>query len=661
MLLTAKDNLKPEQASGVLLAEAKLSEAKTEIEKTEAYKELSSAWYKINHFAIAGTGGGPVTILNNKFLANSDFFTGAFPAEYGNSIAGAFDLKMRNGNNEKHEFSGQLGFLGTEIMAEGPLSKKSRSSYLVTYRYSTLQLFNFLGIDVGTDAVPQYQDASFRLNFPFKNNANLSIFGMGGISGIDIVLSNQMAPDTSTLIYGSNDRDQYFKSSMGFVGATYTQPINKSTFLKAGISASKQNIDVLHNQIYRYIEDDLFILDSIPTILDYNFNEDKYSAYVFVNKKLSPKSSLKFGVNSDLFHFTYVDSAKTVLGNLDSTSTIGNWQVRWDANEYATLLQPYIQWKYSFNDKLTLNAGITSLYYSINTNSFSPIEPRLGLSYAIRPGEKLSLGLGHHSQIQPNYLYFYGKESINGDPQEHNKDLGLTKSNHIVLSYSRGLGKSLRLKAETYYQELNDIPVEVKSSAFSFVNTGAGFTRFFPDTLANTGTGQNYGVELTLEKFFSGGYYFLITGSVFDSKYKGSDGISRNTSFNGRYAFNGLFAKEFTFKNQTALNVGGKITTTGGRWYGPVDTLASAQALEIIYQDANTNSLQFRPYFRADLKINYRWNRPKVTHEFAIDFVNIFDTQNILTLTYAPDNPLGPIREEYQLGFLPIFYYKLDF
>ncbi len=105
-----------------------------------------------NHFSIAGTGGGSVTILNNKFLANSDFFTGAFPAQYGNSIAGAFDLRMRNGNNEKHEFSGQLGFLGTELMAEGPLNKNG-ASYLTTFRYSTLALFSFMNINVGTDAI----------------------------------------------------------------------------------------------------------------------------------------------------------------------------------------------------------------------------------------------------------------------------------------------------------------------------------------------------------------------------------------------------------------------------------------------------------------------------------------------------------------------------
>ncbi len=154
----------------------------------------------------------------------------------------------------------------------------------------------------------------------------------------------------------------------------------------------------------------------------------------------------------------------------------------------------------------------------------------------------------------------------------------------------------------------------------------------------------------------------MLTGSLFDSKYKGSDDVLRNTSFNGHFALNGLIAKEFTFNKQSTLNIGAKITYAGGRWYGPVDEEASARELEVIYASETANTIQFSPYFRVDAKINYLWNRPKVTHEFAIDLINIFNIENILTLTYAPDHPSGnPIREEYQLGFLPIFYYKLDF
>ncbi|MBK8492619.1 MAG: TonB-dependent receptor [Saprospirales bacterium] len=614
-----------------------------------------------NHFAIPGTGGGPVTVLNNKYLDNSDFFTGAFPAEFGNSIAGVFDLRMRNGNNERHEISAQLGFLGTELMAEGPLSRKSGASYLMSYRYSTLQLFQFLGIQVGTDAIPQYMDGAFRLNFPTKKGGNIALWGVGGWSDINIVLSDQEAPDTSTFLYGQNDRDQYFGSLMGVTGLTLTQPFSSNTYLKATVSASNQRVDANHDQIYRHVEDGLFVVDTLPPILDYTFEESKISFNAYINQKLGRRVTLKAGLNADYQFMTYFDSARAITTTPD-TVLLGDWRVRWDANDAALLLQPFAQLKYKAGERLTLLGGLTSLYFSINKNSFSPLEPRLGMTYDLGKNQRLSLGYGLHSQNLPGYLYYYASETKGNDPQEQNLDLGLYKSHHVVLGYDRFVSKNMRLKLETYFQYLFDIPVDTFSSSFSIVNAGSGFSRLFPGKLINEGTARNYGVEATLERFFNKGYYFLFTGSVFDSKYRGSDEVWRNTTFNGRFAFNLVLAKEFTFKKGSAFNLGGKLTTVGGRWYGPVDDIASREALEIIYVSETVNTEQFRPYFRADVKASYRWNRPKVAHEFSIDFINVSGKQNILTLTYAPDHPSGnPIREEYQLGFLPIFFYKLDF
>ncbi|MDC1202662.1 carboxypeptidase-like regulatory domain-containing protein, partial [Salibacteraceae bacterium] len=162
-----------------------------------------------NHFNIPGTAGGSVSILNNKTLGNSDFYTGAFPAEFGNANAGVFDLNMRNGNNEKHEFIGQFGFLGTEALLEGPISREKNITYMASYRYSTLALIGGLGINYGTDAIPKYQDASFKINIPGKGSSSLSIFGVGGWSDIDILISDQETPEERN-IYGDNDRDQYF-------------------------------------------------------------------------------------------------------------------------------------------------------------------------------------------------------------------------------------------------------------------------------------------------------------------------------------------------------------------------------------------------------------------------------------------------------------------
>ncbi|MBX2844138.1 MAG: TonB-dependent receptor [Flammeovirgaceae bacterium] len=612
-----------------------------------------------NHFNIPGTTGGPVTILNNKVLANSDFYTGAFPAEFGNSVAGVFGLKMRNGNNEKWEYSFQLGFLGTEVFAEGPLSKKSKASMMFSYRYSTLALFGNVGFNIGTSAIPKYQDINFKMNFPLKNGASLSFFGMGGLSDIDILISDQKEPEVN--IYGDNDRDQYFTSNMGITGLTYKHPINKSTYLQASLAASHQKVVAHHNLVNRHVEDGLYVVDSLSEMLDYKFRENKLSVPIYLYKKFDKKNSMDIGVNTDIYGLFYIDS----LRNLDEQSPdFYSWRLRWNSETTEYLVQPYLQWKHKFTDQFYVVAGIHAQYFSLG-NALSAFEPRLGLKWELNGGHRFGIGIGKHSQHQPLYTYFYGQENdVNGNPLPHNIAIGFSKSNHYVLSYDKLLGSNFRLKIETYFQDLYEIPVEQKSSSLSYLNSGAGFSRLFPDTLQNTGTGKNYGLEVTLEKFFSNHYLFMITGSLYDAKYKGSDGIERNTEFNGNYILNGLFTKEFVLKTNKRLSIGGKATLSGGRRYGPVDEKASEKQREIVYVDETRNSLQFDDYFRADLKINYKIDRPKVSHEIAMDLVNIFDTQNILKLTYAPDESdptASPIREEYQLGFLPVFYYRIDF
>lgn len=616
-----------------------------------------------NHFAIPGTGGGPVTLLNNKYLANSDFFTGAFPAEFGNAIAGVFDLRMRNGNSQKHEFTAQLGFLGTELMAEGPLSKAHRSSYLVSYRYSTLKLFSFMGIRIGTDAIPRYQDAAFRFHFPYKKGS-FALWGIGGASSIDIVISDQAKPDTATLIYGENDRDQYFRSSMGTTGATWTHTLNDRTYVKATLAVSGQAIAPHHDYVYRHIEDGRYVVDSLPPLLAYRFSESKAMLYAYVNHKLDQRTTLRAGINAEEQWNSYQDSARAIIvaTSAGEPNTLGAWSVRWNARVSAVQLQPYAQVRHRFSEKWTGTLGLTSFYNSTNTNSVSPIEPRAGLSFAPDARQRVSFGYGLHSQLQPGYLLFYGSRTIDGEPQLQNTGIGPTRSYHFVIGYDRSIGQRFRLKVEAYYQWLFNIPVSVAPSAFSLVNTGAGFVRFFPDSLHNAGNAYNQGVEITLERAFNKRWYGLFTASVFDSKYRGSDGIWRNTSFNGRHAFNLVLAREFTTKKRSVISVGTKLTSIGGRWYGPVDRSASDAAQEVVYVDSLVNTQQFRPYFRWDLKLGYRWNRPRITHELGLDLINLTGQRNILTLTYAPNHPSGdPVREEYQLGFLPLFYYKVTF
>ncbi|MGV6860753.1 MAG: carboxypeptidase-like regulatory domain-containing protein [Putridiphycobacter sp.] len=614
-----------------------------------------------NHFAISGSGGGPVSILNNKFLGNSDFFMSAFPAEYGNSVSGVFDINLRNGNNSIHEFSGQFGFLGTEFQVEGPISKNAKSSYLLGGRYSTFQILKNFGISIGTDAVPNYYDGAFKFNFPMKNGGNLSFFGIGGQSQISILISDQTEPAQDA--FGEQDRDQYFGTSMFVTGATYKKPINSKLFVKSTLAVSQESQHSHHEYIYRHLDsNNQFVYDAEPNnMMGFKFNITKFMGYVSFNQKINKKHYLRYGINVDSYLFNMHDSVRT-----DITDSLSSYQTRWDydSQSLSYLIQPFFQWKFKINKKLVFNAGLHSQIFTFS-NSVSPIEPRLGLKYNVNGNSVIAGGVGLHSQTQPMYTYTYNKFDNVGNKIYHNQNMDFTKSLHSVLSYSLRLNKSMRFKSEVYYQYLYNVPVEIESSAFSLLNQGSGFARFFPDSLQNTGTGENYGIEFTLEKFFDQSFFFMTTVSLYESKYRGSDGVLRNTDFNGNYIVNGLAGKEFKLgkKDNQTLAFGIKVTYAGGKRYGIVDTVATNAQKEIIFLDSAYNTLRFKDYFRFDAKVNYTLNTKKVTHEFGLDLVNMFNITNYGGLTYVPneDNPAQPYEFRKQLGFLPLFYYKIEF
>lgn len=615
-----------------------------------------------NHFSIPGSTGGPISVLNNKTLANSDFFTGAFPAEFGNSIAGVFDLKLRNGNNEKYESTVQFGLFGTELMSEGPVSKEKRSSYLIAYRYSTFTIFKSLGIDLGTNATPRYQDLNFKLNFPLKNNAGFSFFGMGGVSDIDILISDQEKPERE--IYGQQDRDQYFGTRMGVLGASYTKSINASSFLKVTAASSLEEQHAFHQLVYRHIDaGGLFVNDSLVDKLNYSFRQGKNSMAAFINEKINSKNTLKVGMNADEYRFNFQDSVYNEFVDSSLTDEFTNrWLKRWNYKGNAVLIRSYVQWKLKAAENITVTMGLHNQYFTLN-GSLSPVEPRLGVKWAVNGQHSLNAGCGVHSQVQPPYTYFY---HLPNTEILHNKSMGFIRSNHYVIGHDYLPLENLRIKTEIYYQQLYNIPVESRpgGTSFSLVNLGSGFSRFFPGNLENTGTAENYGAELTVEKYFSKKFFFLLTASLYDSKYRGSDGVKRNTDFNGNYIFNLLASREFRAGEKSSFSLGTKVTAAGNKRYSPVDTLATIRTADVQWVDSLRNTKQFKDYFRADIKLNYRINRKKVTHEIGFDLVNILGTKNVLKLSYAPnpsDPSAEPIREEYQLGFLPIFYYKADF
>jgi len=594
-----------------------------------------------NHFGTFGSTGGPISILNNNVLDNSSFLTGAFPSEYGNALSGVFDLNIRSGNNEKHEYLAQIGFNGFELGVEGPFSRKhNNATFLVNYRYSSLSVFNALGIDIGTGAaVPQYQDLSFRADFSTKNAGKFSLIGIGGKSYIELLQSER--DSTKKDLYGNQGYDTYYGSEMGMIGLTHSYQYNETSYGKFGLSVSGFNTFAR--------QDSVSTADNKTALPWYGMNFDQIKATVNYNytKKFSPQITLKTGV---FFNKTFYSLTDSLLNG-------GIFKLFRNSKDNANLLQAYTHLKYRFSDKLVLNTGLHFQQFYLN-NSWV-LEPRIGLRWSLMENQSLSIGSGFHSQLQPIYTYFNETHITDEQVIQTNRNLDFSKSIHVVMGYEVAVKQNLRLKLESYYQYNYDIPVEIKPSYISMANAGADFTTPSIDSLVNKGTGKNYGLELTVEKFYSHGYYLLTTASIFQSKYKGSDGIERNTAFNGNYTLNILAGKEFKLGKNSALTIDYKLTVAGGKRFLPVNLEASKIKGEAVYFESMAYQEKYKDYFRTDIKIGYKRNGKKVTQELSVDFQNFTNSQNIFQKTYNPITQ--SISTQYQLGLFIVPTFKLYF
>ncbi|MFN0031885.1 MAG: carboxypeptidase regulatory-like domain-containing protein [Flavobacteriales bacterium] len=590
-----------------------------------------------NHFATLATTGGPISLINANNLANSDFSTSAFAAEYGNALSGVFDLRLRTGNKDKREFTGQIGFNGFELGAEGPFKKGGNASYMVNARYSFLGIMTGLGIDFGTgSAVPEYQDLTFKVDLPTKHAGKFSVFGIGGNSFINFKASEE----ENSSVYASNNENQEFHSTTGIVGLSHSYFFNEKTSGKLTIAATTGGTE-------GYI--DTVDVNKVATRYFGIFQrQNELKGNYTINSKLNAKNTVKAGVLFNYFQLSVEDSVLYEGGYYFKER---------DFEGSTSLARVYGQWQNRPNENWTLNAGVYAQTFLYNNKS--TVEPRIGARYTLNETQAITFGAGMHSQLQPIVVYFNKEEDANGMEVSNNKNLDYNKALHGVIGYDNQLGKNLRLKTEIYYQHLYDIAVDQTPTSFSMLNVGADFTIPNNANLVNDGSGVNYGLEITFEKFLDRGFYFLFTTSLFNSKYTASDDVERNTAFNGNYVFNLLAGKEWRVGKNNAVTADFKTTYAGGRWYSPILLGQSLAQNQEVRDDVHAFSQQYTPYFRTDFKLGFRMNRTKYAQAFYFDVRNVSNQQNVFNQSF--NNRSDQIETIYQTGLFPIFLWQVWF
>ncbi len=542
-------------------------------------------------------GGGVVTIFSSHMLDNSDFHTSAFPAEYGNALAGVFDMNLRTGNSTVHQHTFQAGTLGLDIASEGPIVPGSNASYLFNYRYSTLGLLTDLNV-IPTDQEFRYQDLSFKFNLPTRNAGTFSLWGLGGIDRMAQPL------ETNPLMW-ENDWDRVsfdWDIQMGAAGLSHRLLTGNRTYVSTTLAATgTRNSMVTIRQ-----DDDLVPHDDLNAV----DNSGKLSLGSYISHTFSPRVSTKTGL-----------TVKRLQYNLAMSSTIDS-----DPSTYRNVIDEtgsshevefYSQWRWDLAQNLVLNAGVNSGYFALNEAFW--VDPRIALRYDLHDSHSLSLGYGRHSQREELKIYMIRAEASRAAALP-NRDLRLSGAHHFVLAWDWQISDNMRMKVEPYAQFLFDAP-GIADSSFSMINFKQDW--FFSDILENNSIGRNVGLDVTFERFLHNGYYFLVTGSVVSSRYKGGDGVWRNTRFNKGYVANALVGREFALRDgRRILGVNTRFNVAGGERVSPILQEKSRERELVFFDETRAFSNQLPSLVYADLSLTWRLNRPGYSSIWAVQVKN---------------------------------------
>ena len=596
-----------------------------------------------NHFSEMGSGGGALSLLNTNTVFESDFYTGAFPAEFGNSTGAAFDVRLKRGRTDNHHFLGQLGFNGFEAMVDGPFKKGGKASYLVNYRNSNLTLIdelNLIDFDVHM-GVPTFNDFTLKVDVPTTKAGSFSLFALGGKSDISTEASRIIAKTDASLeaIENAKDesKDQRFGSLTGIFGFNHAYLLTNNTIFKTNLAFTRSE---------SYNELDTLDQNYLPhPNQKYQFRDDRISGGMKMKHYTSKGDVFQAGFNiayisyeseRELFDATPSELIRLKSQNGDSYLTRG-----------------FVQYKLGlFDDLLSLSPGLHLQYFAMNSQT--SFEPRMSATLQINEKNSVNAGFGKHSQLLPLNYYF---DEVYSNQSSELKFIGNT---HYVLGHQLKVSENLSLNSELYYQKLSDVPINANyPDSWSMINVGAlPDAQNQPIALSSKGEGRNFGVDVSIEQKSIKGWTGMITGSIFQSTYLPSDQVKRQTAWSGNYLLNAFVSKEIKL-GKGQLNATLKFNLTGGKRYTPIDLEASRLADRTVYNHELDFSEKYPDYMKLDFRLAYSISSNRFSHEIGLDLQNITNRKNVLYNTYS--SGADDIITVNQLNFYPVVQYRLYF
>lgn len=586
----------------------------------------------INHFSTQGASGGPVGIINADLIREVNFYTGAFPADKGNSLSSVLDFKLRDGDMERNSLKATLGASEVSLASNGHLGKKT--SYLVSVRQSYLQfLFDMLGLPF----LPTFTDAQFKLKTRFNTTNELTVLGLGGIDNMKL----------NTKLDG--EKAEYILS--------YLPKIQQETFTLGAVyrhyaGAHVQSVVISHsylnNRNTKYLNNDESSAENLSLKLRSVEQETKFrieNASTFGNWKVNLGANLDYSqYTNTTFQRVYIDGGKT----FDYHTYLGFW--RWGLFGTISYATP--------DERFTTSLGVRT-----DANNFSSgmkgmsdqLSPRLSLSYRLTDGVYLSGNAGLYYQLPP----YTGLGFKDNNGKLVNKYLRYMRVSQESIGLSWRPRNTFELSIEGFYKKYDKIPFSIVDG-IPLACKGNDYGVIGNEALSSTSQGRAYGAEILMKWLIAKKLNLSSSFTLFKSEYrnnKESEYIA--SAWDNRYIFN--MSGTYNFPHNWSLGM--KVSCIGGAPYTPYDidksslvTAWNAQGRPY-YDYGQYNTGRLPTFGQLDVRVDKTFYLKRCMLGFYIDLQNVtnskFRQPDILMSTGVIENPSAPIAEQrYKMKYI---------
>lgn len=562
----------------------------------------------LNHFQTQGSSGGAQGILNVTFIEDLKLSSSAFDARYDNALASTFVIKQRQGNQEKVSGNLRTSLTESAVTLEGPLGKSKKTNFLLSSRFSYLDLlFKLIDLPI----LPKYSDFQYKITHKFSNKTTLTAIGIGAIDNFSFRKTKNSSPE-----------NEYFRRSLPFISQwNYTTGFNVKHLINKGFINFSLSRNMFNNQIDRFEDakndqEEFRNLKLVSQEMENKFRFD-YNKYVNGWKYSFGVMGQYVKYNTD-FYSKLTNAVYDNSGNLLSPAIEFTSKSAIEFFKYGAFTQVS---KNIFNERLLVSGGLRTDLNSFLVNGNNPLKtlsPRLSMSYHISKKVDITASVGSYYKI-PTYTTLGYRDQNN---QLTNKNLQYINSKHYVFGGQYLPNESLRLTLEGFYKTYSNYPVSV-TNGISLGNQGSEFGAVGNEAVTSIGKGETFGFEFFIQQKLAKKIFYFASYTFVRSYYSGANNALIASAWDNQH----LLSATLGYKLKNNWQLGLKYRLSGGVPYTPFNSVKSQETYAttgVGFLDyTNLNSNRLKTFNQVDLRLDKIANFKKFTLTFFIDIQNL--------------------------------------